>query len=274
MNTNVIKNTREMTPIVHCITNYVTVNDCANIILASGGSPTMADDINEVKDITTISNSLVINMGTLNKYSVEAMITATKRANEINHPVVLDPVGAGASEWRNICVKRFLKECNFPVIRGNISEMKAVYNGSGSTQGVDANASDVVTDENLDDNIKFAKELSKKTGSVIAISGAIDIIADENKAYIIRNGHELMTKITGSGCMSTTVIASFCGANKDNILEATAVAVIAMGLCGEYAYKKMIDEESGLSSFRMHMIDFMSNINDDIIKEGAKVEVR
>lgn len=274
METEILKNTRENTPLVHCITNYVTVNDCANIILATGGSPVMADEIQEVEDIVKLSSALVINMGTLNKFTAESMVKATKKANEINCPVVFDPVGAGASQWRNNNVKRFLSEAKFDIIRGNISEMKVVYYGSGSTQGVDAKASDVITEENLDKNVEFAKDLSKRTGAIIAISGAIDIIADENKAYVIRNGHEQMTRITGSGCMSTAVIGALCGANKDNLLEATAVSVIAMGLSGEYAHQKVAKEESGLSSFRMHMIDFISNVNDETIKEGAKVEIK
>lgn len=270
----IIENTKKTTPLVHAITNYVTVNDCANIILASGGSPIMADDINEVEDITCICNSLVINMGTLNKDTIEAMVAAGKKANEVSHPVILDPVAAGASDWRNKGVKRLLEEVKFSVIRGNVSEIKAVYYGSGNTQGVDASVEDVITDENLDTNIEFMKELSRKTGAVIAVSGAIDIVADSERAYIIKNGHVNMTKITGSGCMSTTVIGSYCGANYENILDATATAVVAMGLCGELANKKMEEENTGLSSYRMHLIDFMSKLNYEMIKEGAKFELR
>lgn len=269
----IIDNTKKTTPLVHTITNYVTVNDCANIILAAGGSPIMADDINEVADITSICNSLVINMGTLNKYTIESMIVAGKQANKLGHPVILDPVAAGASSWRNMGVARLLDEVKFDVIRGNISEIKAVYYGSASTSGVDANADDLVTESNLIETIEFAKELSKKTGAVIAISGEFDIVTDENKAYVIKNGHELMTKITGSGCMLATVIATYCGANYNDLLEATAAAVSSMTISGELAYEKMVKTDGGNSSFRMHLIDYMSKLDGGMVERGAKYEM-
>ncbi|HWT27027.1 MAG TPA: hydroxyethylthiazole kinase, partial [Mobilitalea sp.] len=127
----IIEKIREKSPLVHCITNYVTVNDCANILLACGASPIMADDRLEVEEITSISNALVINIGTLNERTVDSMLAAGRKANELNHPVILDPVGAGASRLRTDTVKRLLSEVKFSVIRGNISEIKAVYNGSG-----------------------------------------------------------------------------------------------------------------------------------------------
>ncbi|MEG1719070.1 MAG: hydroxyethylthiazole kinase [Clostridia bacterium] len=274
MNKDIISNTRNQTPIVHCITNYVTVNDCANIILASGGSPIMSEDINEVEEITSICNTLVINMGKLNKDNFLSMKKAGIMANKLSHPVILDPVAAGASKWRDVCTKELLETVKFSVIRGNISEIKAVYNGTGNTKGVDAASDDVITYENLDENIAFAKKLSKKTGAVIAISGALDIVCDENIAYVITNGHINMTKITGSGCMLTTVIGAFCGANKENILDATVVAVSAMGLCGEMANDKMLKENTGLSSFRTYLIDFMSKMDYNILEGGAKIEIR
>lgn len=268
----IIDNTKKTTPLVHVITNYVTVNDCANIILASGGSPIMADDINEVADITTICNALVINMGTLNKDTIEAMIVAGRQANKLGHPVILDPVGAGASNWRNIGLARLLNEVKFAVIRGNISEIKAVYYGSGNISGVDANADDIVTQSNLIQTITFAKELSKKTGAVIAISGEFDIVTDGNKAYVIKNGHEIMTKITGSGCMLATVIATYCSANYNNLLDATAAAVCSMGISGELAYDKMVKNDGGYSSFRMYLIDYMSKLEGETVERGAKYE--
>ncbi|MEG0771026.1 MAG: hydroxyethylthiazole kinase [Clostridia bacterium] len=274
MNKDIISNTRNQTPLVHCITNYVTVNDCANIILASGGSPIMSEDINEVEEITSICNTLVINMGKLNKDNFLSMKKAGIMANKLSHPVILDPVAAGASKWRDVCTKELLETVKFSVIRGNISEIKAVYNGTGNTKGVDAASDDVITYENLDENIAFAKKLSKKTGAVIAISGALDIVCDENIAYVITNGHINMTKITGSGCMLTTVIGAFCGANKENILDATVVAVSAMGLCGEMANDKMLKENTGLSSFRTYLIDFMSKMDYNILEGGAKIEIR
>lgn len=271
---SILKNVERNTPLVHSITNYVTVNDCANIILACGASPIMADDISEVSDITSICSSLVINIGTLNERTIESMIAAGKRANELNHPVVLDPVGAGASKLRNQTVMRLLKEVKFSVIRGNISEIKFVSTGCSTTQGVDANASDAVTSENIDSVIDFAKSLSKSTGAVIAITGATDIVANSEKAYIISNGHPMMSRVTGTGCMLTAVIGSFIGANNENILDAAACAVAAMGLCGEYAYKRLAELDGGTSTYRMLIIDFMSKLDIEMMKEGARIESR
>ncbi len=268
-----IDNVKNKTPLIHNITNYVTVNDCANIILACGASPIMADDILEVEEITAICNALVINIGTINERTVESMIKAGRKANELNRPVLLDPVGAGASVFRTETAARLLKEIKFSVIRGNISEIKAIYMGSGSTQGVDADLADQVTDTNLDGTIGFARAMSKETGAVIAITGAIDIASDGNKAYVIRNGHPMMGKITGTGCMLTAVTGAFCAANPDNILEATALSVCAMGICGEAAYNKMKENNSGTSSMKMYLIDFMGKLNEKDINEKVRYRI-
>lgn len=262
------------TPLVHSITNYVTVNDCANIILACGGSPIMADDIAEVSDITSICSSLVINIGTLNERTITSMLAAGKKANELGHPVILDPVGAGASTLRNETVLKLLQEIKFSVIRGNISEIKFLALQNASTQGVDASAADTVTLDNLDSVINFAKDFSKSTGAIIAITGAIDIVANSDYAYIIKNGHHIMSRVTGTGCMLTAVIGSYIGANPDNILDATATAVTAMGLCGELAYQRLQEMDGGTSTYRMLLIDFMSKMNNELLKDGARIESR
>ncbi|MBC7765560.1 MAG: hydroxyethylthiazole kinase [Hyphomonadaceae bacterium] len=268
----ILENVQKNPPLVHSITNYVTVNDCANIILACGGSPIMADDLSEVAEITTICNSLVINIGTLNERTIQSMIIAGKRANALNHPVILDPVGAGASTLRTGTVEKLLKEVKFAVIRGNISEIKTVYQGSGTTQGVDADVNDAVTEKNIHEVIAFAKALSAQTGAVIAITGATDIVANSEGAYILKNGHPLMSKITGTGCMLTTVIGSYCGANADAIFEATAAAVSVMGLCGELAHAKLENVNGGISTYRTFLIDCMSQMNANILNGGLKIE--
>lgn len=270
----IYENVNEKTPLVHAITNYVTVNDCANIILACGGSPIMADDCDEVEEITSICNSLVINIGTLNKRTVESMLKAGNRANALKHPVVLDPVGVGASTLRTNTVFKLLGEVRFSVIRGNISEIKTVYQGSGATKGVDADINDAIDENNLDGAVSFAKSLGKKTGAVIAITGAIDIVADSKKAYVIRNGNALMSKITGTGCMLTTVIAAYCGANPDNILDAAAAAVGAMGICGEIAYERLQTVNGGTSAYRGFIIDAMSKMDACVLNGGIKIESR
>lgn len=270
----ILTNIEDKKPLVHSITNYVTVNDCANILLACGASPIMADDSEEVEEITSLCSATVINIGTLNKRTIEAMLLAGKRASIMGHPVILDPVGAGASGFRTKTVFELTKNVQFSVIRGNISEIKTVYAGSGTTKGVDADVKDRVNEENLDEAIRFAKELSQRLCSVIAITGAIDIVADTEKAYVIRNGHPMMSNITGTGCMLSCLIGAYCAANKDDILDATAAAVCAMGICGELAYDKTKRTDGGTFSFRANLIDYMSKMNPALLNGGIKIEVR
>jgi hydroxyethylthiazole kinase len=275
MFSEIIKNVKNNTPLVHNITNYVTVNDCANILLACGGSPIMADDIEEVEEIVSISSSLVINIGTLNSRTIESMIKAGKKANEQNIPVILDPVGVGASRLRTDTANKLLNEVKFAVVRGNISEIKALGNTNAKgAKGVDADLADSINEENLDEVVEYIKSLSEKLSSVIAVTGAIDIVSDSKKTYIIRNGHPMMGKISGTGCMLSSIIGAYCGANKDNIVDATAAAVCIIGLSGELAYEKILKNDEGTSMIRSHLIDFMSKIDDKILEEGAKFEIR
>ncbi|MBR0596306.1 hydroxyethylthiazole kinase [Sinanaerobacter chloroacetimidivorans] len=274
MLTQILKNVKENTPLVHCITNYVTVNDCANALLAWGGSPIMADDVNEVEEITTICSSLYINIGTLNERTIASMLKAGKKACELGHPIVLDPVGAGASSMRTKAAFDLLDQVGFTVIRGNISEIKTIASGAGSTKGVDADISDQVTEENLDATVAFAKKLSEKTKSIIVITGAIDIVADHQKSYIIRNGNALMSKITGTGCMLTALIAASAAANPERPLDAAAATVCSMGICGELAYDRIQKEGKGTSSYRTYLIDCLSQITEELFKEGAKIEIK
>lgn len=267
---NVIKKTKEKCPLIHCITNYVTVNDVANIILACGASPIMADDINEVSDMQAICNALVINIGTLNSRTVDSMIEAGKMANKLNHPVVLDPVGCGATPYRTLITKRLLDEVRFDVIKGNISEIKAIIFNSNKTKGVDASLLDLVTMDNLDETIEFTKKLSKLTNSIIVITGPIDIICDEKNAYYCLNGTKAMGKITGTGCMSAGVIAAYLASNPENKLEAVAKGIAAIGLSGEISEMKA----DGTGTLHIGLIDAMSNLNDEILEKGSKLYER
>lgn len=270
----IIENVREKTPLIHCITNYVTVNDVANILLASGASPIMADDEKDAVDITSICSGLDINIGTLNARTIKTMLKTGIRANALNHPIVLDPVGAGASKLRTSTTFKLIKSIHFDVIRGNISEIKTVYTGSGKTSGVDANVLDVVTENNLKDSVEFAKKLANNLQTIIAITGAIDIVTDGKKSYVIRNGNAMMSKITGSGCMLTALVAAFICANPEKKLEATACAVSAMGICGQKAYERVKENSSlGTGSFRTFLIDEMSLISDKTFEEMNKVEL-
>lgn len=267
-----LDNVREKCPLIHNITNYVTVNDCANILLACGGSPIMADDVDEVEDITTICGGLNINIGTLNQRTIPAMQKAGKKANELGHPVVLDPVGAGASKLRTKTAYDLIDQVKFTVIRGNISEIKTLALGEGTTRGVDADVADSVTRENLPQAVEFAKAFARKTGAVIAITGAIDIVADGEKAYCIFNGHPMMSSITGTGCQLSAMIAAYVTANPETPLEATAAAICAMGICGEKAYQRLKPED-GNASYRNYIIDAIYNLNGQELEDCAKYEM-
>lgn len=268
-----LKNVRASCPLIHNITNYVTVNDCANVVLACGASPIMADDREEVAEISSLCAGLNLNIGTLNSRTIDSMLLAGKRANELGHPVVLDPVGAGASKLRTETALRLLDEVRFTVIRGNVSEIKVLASGSGSTKGVDADLADRVTEENLDEMLAFAKSFAAKTGAVVAITGAIDLVTDGKTACCIRNGHPMMSSVTGTGCQLSAMTAAFVTANPAQPLEATAAAVCAMGLAGEIAHGRLTKLD-GNASYRNYIIDAIYNMTPEMLEKGARYEMR
>ena len=269
----ILENVRNTCPLIHNITNYVTVNDCANILLACGASPIMADDEAEAAQITEICGGLNINIGTLNSRTIPSMFLAGKKANELNHPVILDPVGAGASGLRTETALKLLETVHFTAIRGNISEIKTLAWGHGTTKGVDADVADRITKENLDEAVAFAKNFAKKTGSIIAITGVIDIVSDSQTAYCIYNGHSMMSSITGTGCQLSAMTAAFLTANPSQPLEAVAAAICAMGLAGEIAFKRLSPLD-GNSSYRNYIIDAIYNLTPEQLEKGAHYEVR
>lgn len=261
-------------PLVHNITNYVTVNDCANILLASGASPIMADDIGEVEEIQTICGALVINIGTLNARTIDAMLAAGHTATNLDHPIILDPVGAGASKLRTDTAKTLLEALEISVIRGNISELKALYAGDNHTKGVDANDIDAITEDNLTESIALAKRMALHFDAIVAITGAIDIIANGETAFIIRNGHSSMSRITGTGCMLTSLVGAYVCANPYKRLHATVTAVALMGISGELAYTACQREGLGTSSLRTSLIDAVSMMTPERLEQHLKCEVR
>ena len=268
-----LENVRKNVPLVHNITNYVTVNDVANILLACGGSPIMSDEPEDVEDITSICGGLNINIGTLHKSSIEGMMRAGKRANELGHPVLLDPVGAGASKLRTETALNIMKEIRLTVIRGNISEIKTLVQGSGTTKGVDADVADAVTEDTLDDAITFVKAFAKESGCIIAVTGAIDLVSDGDRCYVIRNGRPEMGKITGTGCQLSGMMTAYVTANPERPLEAAAAAVCIMGLAGELGWSRMQDGD-GNSTYRNRIIDAVYNMTGKELEKGAKYEVR
>ncbi len=268
-----LENVRAKTPLVHNITNYVTVNDVANVLLAAGGSPIMSDDADDVEDITSICGGLNINIGTLNKNTIPSMFLAGKKANALGHIVLLDPVGAGASRLRTDTANRLMQEVRFDAVRGNISEIKTLCTGSGSTKGVDADAVDAVTEANLDDGVQLVKTFAAQPGCIIAVTGAIDLVSDGERCWCIRNGRAEMSRITGTGCQLSALMTAFLVANPDHKLDAAAAAVCMMGLAGEIGWANM-QPGDGNSTYRNRIIDAIFNMTGDALEEGAKYELR
>ena len=264
---------RDTVPLIHNITNYVTVNDVANALLACGASPIMSDDENEVEEITSICNGLNINIGTLNKNTIPSMFLAGKKAQELKHKILLDPVGAGASSLRTNTALNLMNEIHFDVIRGNISEIKAIAGNSSNTKGVDASSLDEVTEKNLDSAVAFMKELAKKHNCIVAATGKYDLVADETKCYVIKNGLPQMEKITGTGCQLSGIITAFISANPECILEATVSAICLMGLAGEIAWDQLT-EKDGNATYQNKIIDAIYNMTPQMLEKGAKYEIR
>ncbi len=362
----IFENVRSIHPLIHNITNYVTANDCANIVIACGAAPIMADDGMEVSEITSKCSGLAINMGTLNERTVKSMLIAGEKSNELRHPVILDPVGVGVSKFRMDTARKLLGKIKFSVIRGNISEIKTLkhlidgssvklggsnaviaedcadertcervvetgtirtsvgvfetgtirtsvgafetgairaslgaletgdisesevdleageirISGSVSkveatthSSGVDASAGDKITKDTLDANADFIKKFAKEIGSVIAVTGAVDIVTDGEKTFYIRNGHSMMGDVTGTGCQLSSLIAAFVSANPHEILEATVAAVCAMGLAGEIAHERL-SYLDGNATYRNYIIDAIYNMTPTGLKEGARYEIQ
>ncbi|MDU1604073.1 MAG: hydroxyethylthiazole kinase [Clostridium sp.] len=257
-------------PLIHNITNYVTVNDCANILLAIGASPIMADDLKESADITSIASALVINIGTLNERTIESMIASGKKANELNIPVVLDPVGAGASLFRNETTKRILEEIKISVLRGNMSEIKFIAGLESETKGVDASESDLKSDS--DEGIRVAKSLAKRFNCTVAITGVCDIVSDGEKFVTIENGTKMLSNVTGTGCMTTALVGGYLGAceTKEDLFIAAISGIVSMGICGEIAEERA--GSIGLGSFHMAIIDAVSNLDEEDLLKRSKIK--
>lgn len=267
----ILRTVRERSPLIQCITNFVTVNDCANILLAAGASPSMAQDIREVEESVTAVNGLVCNLGAID--FVDSMILAGKKANKLGIPVVLDPVAAGGTELRRQLSAKLLEEVRFSAIRGNASEIRALAGQESCGSGVDVSALDTITPENLSQSVELISALARKTGAVIAVSGVIDVVCDGTKTVLMHNGCATMARITGSGCMLTTLIGAFCAAVPARPFEAACAAMAAMGICGEMTEEKRLQNKTGNATFRTDLIDAVFNLTEQDLKERIRYEV-
>lgn len=264
-------------PLTHCITNFVTVNDCANAVLAIGASPIMSEDIEEVAEVVSIADALVINIGKLSHEQVEAMKISSAQANKINTPVILDPVGVGISQLRNKVTLEIIENYKLAAIRGNITEIKTIakltgiISESNTAKGVDVSESDIITQDNLNENADVISKLAAKLDTVILASGPIDILSDGETTIAIDNGDEMMPYITGSGCMLSSIVGSCIGAT--NPLEGTMLAALLMTIAGEKARSKVDSENTGTGSFRAYLIDYLYKLDGQTLINKSNIEI-
>ena len=267
MLSEIITQNHQRRPLIHCITNYVTANDCANILLACGGSAIMADDPDEVAEVTAMCDGLVLNMGTPNPRKLDALLRAGEEANRLEHPVVLDPVGVGSSAMRRDAGHQLLERVRFAAIRANATEIATLVRGTAAHRGVDADLEEATADS-VNAN---AKRLSLETGAVVVVTGDTDIVTDGKTLYRVHNGHPMMKTVTGSGCQLSALLGAYVTANPEKPLQAALAAVCAMGLCGEIAHARLSPLD-GNASYRNYIIDAVYNLTPEALQKGAKYE--
>ena len=255
-----IEDIRSQSPVVHNITNYVVMNTTANALLALGASPVMAHAEEEMADMVGIASALVINIGTLSKEWVKSMFQAAEHAAKRRIPIVLDPVGAGATLYRTETVRDLVAAVRPSIIRGNASEILAVCGASAKTKGVDST-------EASHDAVSAAKELSERLGAVVCISGETDYVIGENEVFRIGNGHPMMTRVTGLGCTATALCGAFAAVTP-NLARATAQAMAVMGIAGEMA----AENAEGPGTLQVRLLDTLYHLTSDDITQRLKLD--
>ena len=251
---------REKKPLIHNITNYVVMNYTANALLAMGASPVMAHARNEVEEMVSYAGALVLNIGTLTADWIESMIIAGRKASEQKTPIILDPVGSGATTLRTGSAKKIIEQTNIDVIRGNASEILSLRHKDSKTKGVDSLHS-------VEDAAETAKILAKELKTILAITGPVDLVTNGDSTLRVSNGHPLMGYVTGTGCTATVTIGAFLAID-ENPVSATATALAFFGLAGEVAGEKA----SAPGSFMIEMINALYSISPEQLKDGCKIQ--
>jgi hydroxyethylthiazole kinase len=251
---------RERKPLVHQITNYVVMNETANATLALGALPVMAHALQEVEEMASAASALVLNIGTLSDDWVEAMLLAGRAANRAGAPVVLDPVGAGATRYRTETSRRLLGELDVAVLRGNSAEIATLAGRTAEIRGVEAIGTA--------GGPELARDAARSLGCVAAVTGPVDHVSDGERTISVSNGHELLGRVTGTGCMSTAITGCFLAVRPDDPLEAAAEALVAFGVAGEEAAKKA----RGPGSFHVGLYDALYALDPDKLEKQAKIE--
>ena len=254
-----------MQPRIHCNTNYVTAGFCADLLLACGALPVMADAPEEAAEITAHAAALTLNLGTLSRDRFTAMRISGQEANRRGIPVVLDPVGAGASAFRRETAAELLREIRFTAIRGNASEIRYLAGVHAVCDGADGSAA-------REASLAAASALAQKTGAVILMTGRTDLLTDGKTAYAVHNGHPMMSRITGSGCMLSALTSAYLAVRPDAPADACLTVLCAMGLAGEAAAKRMTAQD-GNATFRQYLTDAVFSMTEQQLREGARYEI-
>lgn len=267
--TDTLRKIRQEKPLVDCMTNRVTINDCANILLAAGASPIMAEDQREIREIAAISKGLVLNLGLLSPEAIASMLTAGKHAKSLGIPVIFDPVGVGASCLRSELSQLILNEVQPDVIRGNLSEIKVLSGLAIKSRGVDASEEDAVTEENLQFRGEMVQALADEHNCVVCATGAIDVIANRQEIFYVKNGDPMLCDVTGTGCMCSALTGAACAVG--GALTGAVAAVVLLGLAGEYAAEFCRREAAGIGTFRVKFMDAVYTIGEKEISERGAI---
>lgn len=271
MDGTVVEAVRETVPLIHCITNYVTANDVANLLLAIGARPVMADDPAEAAEITLAAQGLCLNLGTLHSTSVPAMYAAGSAAASRGIPLVLDPVGAGSSTFRTQTARELTRALRPAVLRCNPTELAALAGREGGGAGVDTAPADRITEANLGDSAQRIAAQARELGAVVAVTGAVDLVTDGTVCYAVRNGRPEMGRVTGTGCQLSALLTAFLAVQPSKPLEAALGAVCAMGLAGELAWGRMAPGD-GNAAYRGRIIDAVYHLSGQALEKGANYE--
>lgn len=257
-----LENIRANAPRVHCMANFVTANDCANLLLAAGASPIMADDPQEAALITAHCQALTLSLGTPSARRLEAMHLSAVAASAQGIPVILDPVGVTASSMRREAAKKLLLSGAVSVIRGNASEIRVLAGEQAHECGLESG-------DETDGACSAAQMLANETGAVVVMTGDVDVITDGTRLCRVYNGHAILRSVTGAGCQLTALLGAFAAANPNRRFASAVAATCMMGLCGEAAYARM-SELDGNAACRGYLIDAAFHMTDRMLTEGAR----
>lgn len=252
-------------PLIHCITNHISINDSANVILALGAKPIMAEYSGEVEEITAVANSLCVNLGNISEERIKSFFISGKKAFEKGIPCIIDIVGVACSRFRLEISKKFIDECCPCVIKGNEAEIRALNGSTYKTIGVDSQCS---TEPNS--LINLAKTVANKFNSVVLISGKVDVVSDGRKTCLIENGSPLLTLITGTGCVQGAICGTYLAVT--NPFQAAVSAAVTMGIAGEFA-EKSFKKTNSLSDFKAKITDAVYFFDDEYLSKRAKVKL-